>query len=72
MESTGDARYGPHRSLLTCARLQEVAMPGTDHLLNVDQWEHQSSARGLEQWIAKRRTATMTAALPLERRQHER
>ena len=34
--------------------------------------EHKFSARGFDQWIAENRAATMAAALPPERRQHER
>ena len=34
--------------------------------------EHRFSARGLEQWIAEHRAAKIAAALPLQRRQHER
>ena len=34
--------------------------------------EHRFSARGLDQWIAEHRAATMAAALPPERRQYER
>lgn len=34
--------------------------------------EHRFSARGLEEWISEQRADKMAAALPLQRRQHER